>query len=157
MPKLLLIRGIPGSGKSTLAREICAWNYRFTRWEADSFFMTLNGYEYNKEFTGAAHTWCFHNAMKDIFANQSTIISNTFTTNWEMQKYIELRNLFTNLEVFVIKVTSQYKTIHGVPEETMEKMKNRWEDLDPKWGIEELRYPDQKNLIDGLFKHIQRY
>jgi thymidylate kinase len=157
MSKLLLIRGIPGSGKSTLAREICAGNYCFTRWEADSFYMTIKGYEFNPKLISSAHNWCYHNVIKDLYGNQSVIVSNTFTTNWEMEKYLELKNIFPNLELFVIKVTSQYKTIHDVPEEIMLKMKNRWEDLDPKWGITELLYPDQKNFIDDKFKHIYRY
>ena len=134
MSKLILIRGLPGSGKSTLATEIdksshvdyCLLNH----WEADKFYETVcGGYEFNPEFIKDAHAWCYYNTLQSLYKGYTAVVSNTFTTNWEMERYFQLKDRFPDLEIIVINVTTQFETIHGVPEATMEKMKNRWEDV----------------------------
>lgn len=136
MSKLIIIRGLPGSGKSTLAKNFRMYGGpHYTIWEADMFFITPNGYEFNPLMIKDAHAWCYANVVRDLVRKVNPIVSNTFTTNWEMEKYFLLKEKFPDLEIVVINVTTQFESIHGVPKETMDKMRNRWEDVDPKWGI----------------------
>ena len=73
-----------------------------------------------------AHAWCFDNVKKTLESGGNVIVSNTFTTNAEMMNYIylakELKVPFEIIECF-----AEYGSIHNVPEETMKRMKARWE------------------------------
>lgn len=159
MSKLILIRGLPGSGKSTLAKYIKNYcGHTYTRWEADAFYDTLEGYVFDPSLIKDAHMWCYTNVVRDIRGDQNVIVSNTFTTNWEMEKYFQLKEKFPDLEIIVINVTTQFDSIHGVPEETFNKMKNRWEDVDPKWGVVVLDYPKDANKLiikNGTLEQIK--
>lgn len=57
------------------------------------------------------------------------VVSNTFTTNKEMRKYLELVEDFPNLEIKIIEMKNDYGSIHNVPEEALNKMRLRWEEL----------------------------
>jgi hypothetical protein len=56
------------------------------------------------------------------------VVSNTFTQEWEMQPYFELAKKY-GYKVFSIIVENRHEGIneHGVPEEKIEQMKNRFE------------------------------
>ena len=56
-------------------------------------------------------------------------VSNTFTQRKEFQKYIDLANAY-NYDVEVIRCTGDYGNTHSVPEETLKKMKDRFEDFE---------------------------
>ena len=134
MRKLIIVRGLPGSGKSTIARsfkEDCGYEW----FEADMYFMDGDEYKFDATQLYNAHKWCYENTYRYLFSYYDVIVSNTFTTNKEMKQYFELREFFPDLEIDVIEVHSQFGSIHGVPDETMEKMRNRWEEVDPKYGI----------------------
>ncbi len=55
-------------------------------------------------------------------------VSNTFTQEWEMETYFELAKKH-GFEVFTIIVENRHGGInqHGVPEDKIEQMKNRFE------------------------------
>ena len=55
-------------------------------------------------------------------------VSNTFTQEWEMEAYYDLAKEF-NYKVFSIIVENRHGGVnqHGVPEEKLEQMKNRFE------------------------------
>ena len=55
-------------------------------------------------------------------------VSNTFTQEWEMEAYYNLAKEF-NYKVFSIIVENRHDGVnsHGVPEEKLEQMKNRFE------------------------------
>jgi len=55
-------------------------------------------------------------------------VSNTFTQEWEMNPYLELAKQFGYV-VFTVIVENRHggKNVHGVPEEKIELMKNRFE------------------------------
>lgn len=141
MPKLIIVRGLPGSGKSTIAKKLKESYYALMHWEADMFYETINGYEFDINFIKNAHDWCYNNAVHSLFGGNNVVVSNTFTTNWEMERYVKLKEVFQNLEVDIINVYSQYESIHGVPEETMKKMKARWEEVDPSWDVKIYNVP----------------
>lgn len=120
---LFLLRGLPGSGKSALASHL-----GFDYYEADMFF-TLNGeYCYDREKIGEAHSWCKKQVQEAMERKeQEIIVSNTFTTEKEMQPYHNLA-LKYKYKVFSLIVENRHQGInaHNVPQETLEKMKNRF-------------------------------
>jgi hypothetical protein len=56
------------------------------------------------------------------------VVSNTFTQEWEMEKYYELAEEY-GYKIFSIIVENRHGGInqHGVPAEKLEQMKNRFE------------------------------
>jgi predicted kinase len=132
-PTLFLVRGIPGSGKSTFANH--NWN-EYAVCEADKYFNDKDG-GYNFDFTKLkeAHKWCqemVETYMKDSLVNEQfyreIAVSNTFTQEWEMEHYIELAKKY-GYQVFTLIVENRHggKNIHGVPNDKLEIMRNRFE------------------------------
>ena len=136
MEKILyIVRGIPGSGKSTFAEQIVGAD--FLVFEADKYFINQdNGkYEFDISKIKDAHKWCqnlVENCMKDSLVNdqfyREIAVSNTFTQEWEMEPYFELAKTY-GYKVFSIIVENRHggTNQHGVPEDKLEQMKNRFE------------------------------
>jgi len=133
IPKILtLVRGLPGSGKSTFANLI---TNKFSICEADLFFYDKEGnYNFDGSKLKLAHVWCFNQVrirMEDNKLNPQfypeIVVSNTFTQEWEMEKYYELAEEY-GYKVFSIIVENRHGGInqHGVPAEKLEQMKNRF-------------------------------
>lgn len=134
IPKILtLVRGLPGSGKSTFANYL--WN-EYAICEADKFFYDKDGnYKFDATKLSEAHKWCREQVeirMKDIEANPQLypviVVSNTFTQDWEMDAYYNLAEKYGYM-VFSIIVENRHgsKNIHGCPEETIKKMRERFQ------------------------------
>jgi predicted kinase len=134
IPKtLILVRGLPGSGKSTFANFV--WN-DYAICEADKFFYDSEGnYNFDPNRLKAAHEWCrfqVEERMKNNEANPQyypeIVVSNTFTQEWEMEAYYELAKKYDYLVISII-VENRHggKNIHGVPEEKLEQMRNRFQ------------------------------
>jgi len=132
---LYIVRGIPGSGKSTMAKMLVGEDFLVC--EADKYFIDKETGEYNFDFTKIkeAHKFCqdtVETYMKDSLVNdqfyREIAVSNTFTQEWEMQPYFELAKKY-GYKVFSIIVENRHEGIneHGVPEEKIEQMKNRFE------------------------------
>lgn len=122
---LTLIRGLPGSGKSTMARAMTG----SVHIEADMWHLDDDGnYNYNHSFSGAAHSQCL--SITNIFlrSGKSVVVSNTFTCFNEILPYIEIAEK-TNAEVKIITATGSFGSIHGVPDNVIEAMKARWEEV----------------------------
>jgi len=130
---LTLVRGLPGSGKSTFANLI---TNKFSICEADLFFYDKEGnYNFDGSKLKLAHVWCFNQVrtrMEDNKLNPQfypeIVVSNTFTQEWEMEKYYELAEEY-GYKVFSIIVENRHDGVnqHGVPAEKLEQMKNRFE------------------------------
>jgi len=130
---LFLVRGLPGSGKSTFATHI--WN-EYSVCEADKFFYDKEGnYNFDSTKIRDAHAWCKNEVetrMKDHQINQQyypeIAVSNTFTQEWEMEDYYKLAEKY-GYKVVSLIVENRHggKNVHGVPDDKLEIMKNRFE------------------------------
>ena len=127
--KLILVRGISGSGKTTYAKKLVKDDPTLSHYEADMYFYQNGEYKFNPAKLKDAHAWCKAQTEIDMICGKSVIVSNTFTQKWEIQPYIELGKKY-GAEVIIKKAIGNYQNIHGVPIETLKKMKDRWEDLD---------------------------
>jgi len=89
MEKILyIVRGVSGAGKSTFAKTLGGKHY-----EADMYFIDPISGEY--KFDGSkiklAHEWCQNRVEGGMVLNMDKIVvSNTFTQEWELEKYFEL-------------------------------------------------------------------
>ena len=129
MKTLYIVRGIPGSGKSTFAKSLGR-----THFEADMFFMKDGVYKFDVSKIKEAHKWCQDSVNTAMILNNTSglnetiVVSNTFTQEWEMKPYFEMADQY-DYRVFSIVVENRHGGIneHGVPEDKIEQMKNRFE------------------------------
>jgi predicted kinase len=123
MKELFLLRGLPGSGKSTLAKSLGGMHM-----EADMFFIKDGEYKFDASKLREAHEWCQQTAESWMKAGLHVCVSNTFTQEWEMQSYFELAKKY-GYRVHSIVVENRHNGVneHGVPEETLTKMRDRFE------------------------------
>ena len=124
MKELFLLRGLPGSGKSTLAKSLAGCHV-----EADMFFMKGDEYKFDVSKLSEAHKFCQNKTASYMYTNwPRVVVSNTFTQEWEMQPYYELAEKY-GYKVYSLIVENRHGGIneHGVPEEKLEQMKNRFE------------------------------
>lgn len=127
--ELFLLRGLPGSGKSTLAKSIGGVHY-----EADMYFMKDGKYQFDVTSLRDAHSWCQTQVSNAMILNLATkineriVVSNTFTQEWEMQQYYDLANKY-GYRVHSLIVENRHGGVneHGVPEDKLKIMKNRFE------------------------------
>jgi predicted kinase len=133
MRTLIILRGLPGSGKSTFA------NYMFSNkvvFEADKYFYDETGnYNFDVSKLHLAHKWCqlqVEHAMEDNYHSYGKlypeiVVSNTSTTEKELEPYLELAKKY-NYQVVSLIVENRHSGVskHNVPAETIEKMKNRF-------------------------------
>lgn len=137
MNELIIIRGLPGSGKSTLAKSLTGGTGS-DYFEADKFFEQNGEYNFDPSKLKDAHKWCLneveyamqygHRNMLDKFPLSRIVVSNTFTQEWEFQSYIDLAKKY-NYIIYSIIVENRHQGVneHNVPEETIKKMKDRFE------------------------------
>tara|TARA_R100001086_G_scaffold180400_8_gene100229 strand:+ start:5346 stop:5747 length:402 start_codon:yes stop_codon:yes gene_type:complete len=121
MARLILVRGLPGSGKSTFARFLGLYHI-----EADMFYLDDDdNYCFNPARIKDAHVWCQNGAKEAIAAGMDTVVSNTFTQNWEMRPYFQMGAE----SVTVVTCEGDFGSIHNVPSDVIAAMKERWEPL----------------------------
>lgn len=130
---LFLVRGLPGSGKTSFASAI--WN-DYAVCEADKFFYDKEGnYNFDPTKLKEAHAWCINEVESKMIEHQNNqqyypeiAVSNTFTQEWEMENYFKLAEKYGYKVVsLIIENRHGSQNIHGVPEEKLQIMKNRFE------------------------------
>jgi predicted kinase len=130
--ELILLRGLPGSGKTTLAKIIL--QLRSTDepeiLSADDFFEDKEG-EYNFDPTKLkeAHNYCQFRCSERMRQQKARIVvANTFTQEWEMDEYFKMAERY-NYRVHTVVVENRHgnENIHGVPEDKLQQMKNRFQ------------------------------
>ena len=103
--------------------------------EADMFFMenimeNSGNYNFDASKLKEAHEWCQKqaDAYMSPYGFNTVIVSNTFTQEWEMKPYYELAEKY-GFVVFSLVVENRHGGVneHGVPEEALERMENRFE------------------------------
>jgi len=122
---LIIVRGIPGSGKSSFAELISFGKNICT---ADDYFMVNGEYKYDGSKQGNAHAFCQYKCK--VLMEENTIqivVANTSVTEKELKPYYDLAKEF-NYKVFSVIVENRHEgqSIHNVPEEVIEKMKQRF-------------------------------
>ena len=128
MQILTLIRGLPGAGKSTLAYMIVhSYGSKYRLYEADDYFYDGKGeYKFDGTKLAEAHKQCYDNTRGALQEGADVIVANTFTTLKEMEPYLRLAEE-VGAKLQIIEVHSDFKSEHNVPEETMARMRQRWE------------------------------
>ena len=138
MKILYIVRGLSGSGKTTLAHQLSPLVY-----SADDWFTDEDGnYDFDARELGDAHADCKSNvecAMMDsqkgkVFGDRDSLkddkiaVANTFSQAWEAEPYFELAEKY-GYSPFVVECQNTFENTHGVPQETIETMRERWEKL----------------------------
>ena len=105
--------------------------------EADKYFYNEGGeYIFDASKLGEAHKWCQNEVeirMKDNQVNpqyySEIVVSNTSTTEKELQPYIDLAEKYGYMVVSLVVENrhgnGEETNIHGVVKEVLDKMENR--------------------------------
>lgn len=131
MNRLTIVRGISGSGKTTFAKSLNIFHV-----EADMYFMINGVYEWNASELHKAHTWCYNTVQTALEQGMDVVVSNTFTTRKELKSYFDL-----GYPTVIYEMTTQFKSVHDVPEEVLDKQKQRW------YGISRIDCIEFQNIL----------
>lgn len=121
---LIIVRGLPGSGKSTLARSLVdtiviesdMWWYRNPQLE----------YQFDFELLNRAHRWALQTAEAFLADGQCVCVANTNLTFQEAKRYIGFAKAL-DCPISIHTMENNFGSIHGVPEEVMERMRAKME------------------------------
>jgi hypothetical protein len=127
MRTLYIVRGLPGSGKSTYAHTLPV----DVVYEADQYFMDGDEYKFDPRKLKDAHEWCLNVTNLALRQGRSVAVANTFTTVWEIQNYVKMVRLLDqeigqNINIVIVTCTGDYGNVHGVPDASIERMRNRF-------------------------------
>ena len=125
MKTLVILRGLPSSGKTSFAdlletRAICS---------ADDYQYRNGIYDWKPERVKASHEWCVRKCNRFMqIAHSKIVIANTNTTENEMQVYADLaEKCGYRIYYIIVERRHENKNTHNVPDETVEKMRARFD------------------------------
>ncbi len=128
----MLFEVYPGSGKSTLARKIAKLHSLENKvakiFETDNYFMENSEYKFNPSKLKENHSKCFNDFL-DALNDRNVdvvIVANTFTRKWEYVNYADAAK-DSGFEVTMLIANGNYQNVHNVPDDVVQKMKNRFE------------------------------
>ena len=130
--ELILLRGLPGSGKTTLAKIILQLRSADDPevLSADDFFEDKEGdYNFDPSKIKEAHNYCQFRCSERMRQQKAKIVvANTFTQEWEMDEYFKMAERY-NYRVHTVIVENRHgnENVHGVPEDKLQQMKNRFQ------------------------------
>ena len=137
MKVLYIVRGLSGSGKSSIARELVnnIWDSEsdsFVKdfYSADDYFTDKYGnYNFDPSKLKEAHEQCQENVELAMQRDcvRKVAVANTFSQAWEAEPYFKLAEKYS-FNPFVLECQNDFGNIHGVPQESIDAMKERWED-----------------------------
>ena len=132
---LFIIRGVPGSGKSTLANKLTS-----NVVEADQFMYVNGEYKWSPNKLNYAHSACRHKVEDYMIEGRDKIaVANTFIKRKDVKPYLDLAEEY-GYKVEQRICRGNYQNIHNVPQETVEKMRSKFqESLQLNEGIEEVK------------------
>lgn len=128
MEKILyIIRGVAGSGKTTLASLIAEATGGRTHAADDFMVNEIGDYDFDPERLGYCHHRCRQAVLTDMkMGTETIIVHNTNTTERELAPYIELAKLFGyKIVSMVMERRHDFESTHGVPEHTLNRMRDR--------------------------------
>ena len=137
MKVLYIVRGFAGSGKSSIAQELVnpIWDSEsetFIKdfYSADDYFTDKEGnYNFDPNKLKEAHEQCQENVELAMQRDcvRKIAVANTFSQAWEAEPYFKLAKKH-DFNPFVLECQNDFGNIHGVPQESIDAMKERWED-----------------------------
>jgi hypothetical protein len=102
----------------------------------DDFFLLTGTYRFDASKLGQAHSWCQENTLRALKDPEclDVIVNNTFSMAWERKPYLRMAE-DTKTRVCVIDLFDgglsdgdlARRNIHGVPENVIRNMRQRWE------------------------------
>lgn len=128
MHTLYLIRGLPGSGKSSFALELWKTDFVDVFYEADQYFTIETGeYRFDTTKIASAHEWCQRKVRQALLNGSNVAVSNTSTTEKEVEVYRKMaEDCGAQFISLIVENRHGNKSVHDVPEVTLERMKNRF-------------------------------
>jgi len=124
MKTLTLLRGLPGSGKTTFGFLMDDFTI-----SADDYFDIYHKGVFKPNEIGGAHGWCRDLVEARMQSGWTLItVANTFTQEWEMKPYIDMAEGYGyNVHSLIVENRHGSSSVHDVPEETIERMRDRFE------------------------------
>ena len=139
--QLIIIRGPSGTGKSTIAEHL-GGQARKNWFEADMFMLDENGdYCFDHRKLSECHRTCQNLTRLAFDQHDTVIVSNTFTTMWELEPYVDIANELDTV-VRIIKTPGPWdiqtltsRNCHGVPTATIKRFIHSYEPhpTEEKW------------------------
>ncbi len=129
MNTLYIVRGVSGAGKTSMVYNLIENLPSSYSVAADDYFALKGEYHFDPTKLRNAHAYCFANAAQAMEDGiQHVFVHNTFTKEWEWEKYVEAAEVWGYRVVFmVIENRHEGENVHGVPAEKVQQMKNRFE------------------------------